>query len=339
MKGSMDYDPNRLPSTTALRVFLSTARHLSMSRAAADLNLSQSAISQQVKALEQTLGVDLFKRVGRRLILTEPGQIYVVHAGQVLERLASASEIMRGFHYCGNLTISVCGPFAHRWLMPRLGSFRQHYPEVSLRFIASDDPVEFGTQDIDIAIRYGSPKWPGMRAAPFLKETVFPVCTPALKRKIGSLADVDAIRRLPLLIDGSARNAVTWDIWFHHVGIKASKAMNGVVFQDAALLLQAAAAGHGVALARGALVADDLATGLFVPLFDQQVEIAQRYCLIEPATTANRTKPDLFKQWLCDEAAAQVAADRYNAVALPDAMPAIKPAYDRVVPPSQSARL
>lgn len=322
----------RLPSTSALRIFLAVVRQLNMNKAALELHMSQSAVSQQIRTLEETLGVDLFRRMGRSLVLTEPGQIYAVHASRIIEQLADASEDMRGFHHCGSLTVSVTGPFAHRWLMPRLGSFRLQYPEVNLRFSTSDGPVEFAAQDIDIAVRYGSKDQSNHISSSFLCETIFPVCTPAVNEKYGPFENPADILRAPLLVDGSEANAIVWGNWFLHCGLAPPRGIEGVTIQDTGLLLQAVAAGHGIALARGALVADDLQSGLLVKLFDHGLLPTQHYQIIEPRTTVNRTKPNKLKQWLCDEAALQVSNDRYGAVSLPSQGPTIIKAYDHDIP-------
>lgn len=330
---------NHLPSTASLRAFASVARHLNMTRAAEELHLSQSAVSQQIKALEDNLGVDLFRRVGRRLVLTEPGQRYVAHSNKVLEMLAAASEDMWGFHHCGNLTISVCNVFAHRWLMSRIGQFCERFPDINLRFSTSDGPVDFAAQDVDLAIRYGGSEWKHGNAAPFLCETVFPVCSAGLKEKLRDLEHPSDILRAPLLIDGSATNAISWDIWLKHMRVDVPAKLNGVVFQDTAMLLSAAAAGHGIALARGALVADELRTGMFIKLFQEEVRIPQAYWIMSPETSNNRTKPEKFKRWLCGEAARLVEAVNGVAVYTPSEPPVTRLSYDHDIPKWKSFQL
>ena len=170
----------RLPPLTSIRYFEATARHLSLTKAAVELQVTHSAISHQIKALEEWLGVPLFRRLNRSIVLTEAGQAYVRPVREAFDRLAEASRVLRAREQAGTLTVSVVPSFATKSLVPQLGGFRRLHPDIDVRISASDKLVDFAREDVDVAIRYGRGAWPGLRIDRLIRENVIPVCSPQL---------------------------------------------------------------------------------------------------------------------------------------------------------------
>ena len=289
----------RLPPMNTLRAFEAAARHLSFTQAAAELHVTQAAVSHQIKALEEALGVKLFRRLNRAIRLTEEGQDFVTEIRKALNHLAVAVEKLTSPEAGGPLTVSVLPSFASKWLVPRLGRFRQRHPEIDVRISPSNHLVDFRAGDVDVAIRYGRGDYPGLHSAWLMSEDIFPVCDPALLDGPHPLRKPGDLRHHTLVHDDAY---VDWAMWLKAVGIDDLDPRPGPYFTDSAMVVQAAVEGQGVALARGALAADDLAAGRLVKPFDIALPTDYAYYVVCPAPSADRPKIAAFRDWLLDEA-------------------------------------
>ncbi|HYW33757.1 MAG TPA: transcriptional regulator GcvA, partial [Candidatus Bathyarchaeia archaeon] len=210
----------RLPPLNALRCFDIAAKHLSFTKAAAELHVTHSAVSHQIKGLEEWLGLPLFRRVNRGLVLTEAGQAYLKPIREAFERLGDATRRLRVRERSGPLTVSVMPSFAGKWLVPRLGRFRQRHPDIDVRISASSELVDFERDDVDIAVRYGRGSWPGLKVELLMHETLFVVCSPGLLEGPDAIRKPGDIARHTLLSDLDWRIDV-WQIWFEAAGLGA----------------------------------------------------------------------------------------------------------------------
>ncbi len=296
----------RLPPRNALRAFEAAARHLSFTRAAEELNVTQAAISHQVKTLEERLGVMLFRRLNRRLLLTDAGQSYLPPVRQAFDGIAAATGRLTARDSAGALTVSVIPSFAGTWLVPKLSSFRARQPDVDVRISPSFELIDFTREDIDVAIRYGRGDWPGLRCDWLMAEELIPVCSPALLDGAAPLRTPSDLRHHTLLHDD---HRVDWRVWLMAVGIDDIDATHGPSFTDSSLVLLAAAEGQGVALGRSALAERDIAAGRLVRPFDVSVPAELAYYLVCPEATAERPKIVAFRDWLIEMTGGRPATD------------------------------
>ncbi|HJO97609.1 MAG: transcriptional regulator GcvA [Rhodospirillales bacterium] len=290
----------RLPPLNALRVFEAAARHLSFTRAAQELNVTQAAVSHQIKGLEEHLELKLFRRLNRALLLTDQGQAYFPPVRDALETLAQATKRLEVQDAGGTITVSTLTSFAANWLVPRLRRFRTLCPDVDVHISTTDDVVDFGRDNIDMAVRYGSGEWRGLDAQRLMTEEVFPVCSPSLLEDGPPLRTPADLGRYTLLHDEMRED---WRMWLLAAGADHLNATRGPGFQHSNLVVQAAIAGEGVALGRSVLVADDLAAGRLIKPFDISLPAEFAYYVVCPEADAKRPKVAAFREWLLDEAA------------------------------------
>ncbi len=295
----------RLPSLNALRAFEAAARHLSFTRAAEELHVTQAAISHQVKALEEHLGRKLFRRLNRALLLTDDGQAYLPSVSRAFTLLNDATSDLLTTQAPGPLTVSALPSFAARWLVPRLGRFRQIRPDIDLRIDPSAALSDFAGGDVDVGIRYGRGKYPGMRADWLMTEDIFPVCSPALLEGPHPLQDPGDLEHQVLLHDDGHGD---WRTWLLAAGADRVDATRGPIFTDSSMLIQAAMAAQGVALARGVLAADELAAGRLVRPFTLSLPTEYAYYLVCPINSAEQPKIAAFRDWLLGEARRESSA-------------------------------
>ena len=291
----------RLPSLNALRAFEAAARHGSFTRAADELNVTQAAISHQVKALEERLGVPLFRRLTRALVLTPAGERYLPVLREAFDMIAAATEQVSQARQDRRLTISVMPSFANKWLMPRLVRFQDAQPDIEVGIQAADRLVDFAVEEIDVAIRYGIGDWPGLRADRVLTEEVFPVCAPDLAARVRKPLDHPAdLKDHTLLHDDISAD---WAMWLALTCVSGVDPTRGLVFNHSNMVVDAAVAGMGVALARSALVHDDLKAGRLIRPFRAAIQAQNSYWMVCPEETADLPKLSHFRTWLQDEAA------------------------------------
>ncbi|MFL5309480.1 MAG: transcriptional regulator GcvA [Myxococcales bacterium] len=294
-----------LPSLNALRAFEAAARHLSLTLAGRELHVTQSAVSHQVQNLEDELGVELFRRLPRSLRLTPAGETLAAAAREAFGRIEEAARAVD--RRPARLCVSVLPSFAARWLLPRLKRFRGTWPRLELRIHASREPCDFARDGVDVAIRYGRGGFRGLRSEELFSEEIFPVCSPRTARSLRSPAD---LRRHVLLHDEVRAAHGGWAEWLRAAGAAGIDAHRGTIFSDAHLMLQAAADGQGVALARSALAAGDLAVGRLVRPFECAVAARYRYYLVYPPAHAQRPEVRAFRDFLAVEVARQARSPR-----------------------------
>jgi len=295
-----------LPPLGTLRAFEAAARHLSFTRAAEELSVTQAAISHQIRALEERLGVTLFKRQNRNLLLTDAGQAYLPSVREAFEALERATERLVKHDSQGALMASVLPSFAAKWLVPRLGRFRDQHPEIDVRLSTDHNLVDFARTEFDVAIRYAQGAQSGLEAVKLMTEDVFPVCSPRLLRGPRPLKKPADLQYHTLLHDDFR---VDWRLWLMAAGVKGVDPTRGPTFTDSGMVLQAAAEGQGVALARSVLASEDLASGRLVKPFDVSLPADWAYYLVYPPASRDSPKIVAFRDWLRKEAQDMAAAN------------------------------
>ena len=279
----------------ALRAFEAAARTGSLTRAAESLSLTHGAISHQIKSLEQGIGVRLIERAGRGIRATDEGERLAARLRAALAEIADAVREAGERSNPRQLRVSVMPSFAARWLLPRLGNFLARHPDIDLDVRSSMALVDFRRDDADVAIRHGFGNWPDVRAEFILSESQFPVCSPRLAPRLP--AQPRDLARHTLL----RANDEFWKPWFEAAGLDWEEPSRGPMFNDSALMLQAAVEGQGIALARTSLLGNDVRNGLLVRLFDIDVPAPRRHYLVYPPRLAGSPKLAAFRQWLLDE--------------------------------------
>src|SRR5690242_2099540 len=233
-----------LPPLNALRAFEAAARHLSLTRAADELSVTQAAVSQQVKALEARLGVKLFRRLPRALRLTEEGQALLPELRDAFDRLERAVARITAEAPGGVLTVSTLTTFALTWLVPRLARFHAAHPEIDVRLMTTSRIVDFAREDVDVAIRYGDGNWPELHVERVVGEVLTPLCGRALLDRLRRPADLGAATLLYTTGDEDE-----WPVWLARAGITAERGRRGPLFDATSIAVQAAIDGLGVAIA------------------------------------------------------------------------------------------
>ncbi len=298
----------RLPSLNALRAFEAAARHLSFTKAAEELHVTQAAISHQIKGLETQLGVQLFRRLNRRLLLSDAGQGYLPALTEAFDRVAEATARLSAAGGAGSLRVSALPSMAAKWLLPRLSRFRARHPDIDVLVSASHALADFQRDDVDLAIRYGQGRYPGLHAVPLMDDEVFVVCCPKLLEMDPPLHDPHDLRHHTLLHDSTTEGERQhWRIWLEKAGVTGADPNRGPGFSDSYLVLEAAAAGEGVALSRRSLAAADLASGRLVIPFGPIEPANFSYYIVCPKADAKLPKICKFIEWLLEEAARDAA--------------------------------
>lgn len=289
-----------LPSLMALQCFDAAVRHLSFTRAAEELSLTQSAISRQIRALEDFLGRQLFQRVKQRLVLTTAGEAYAAAVRDVLDRAEAATlQLMAYSGEGGVLTIAILPTFGARWLVPRLGSFTARYPDIQLNVVTQVRPFDFDKEEIDVAIHFGPALWPGAMCHRMMEEDIVPVCAPAL---LGGRAQLDDAREIAdyTLLQHTTRPQA-WNEWLHSVGIEDIDGLSGPRFEHFFMVIQAAIAGLGMAVLPQFLVQEELENGRLMVAVDKPMHSQHAYYLVHPATKADLYKVRVFREWLLEQ--------------------------------------
>ncbi len=295
----------KLPPLNALRSFEAAARCGSFTRAASELLVTPAAVGQQVRQLEDFMGVRLFRRENRALVLTPAGESCLPGIQEGFSRIAAAVAQVRPQSRSGRLALSVAPSFAAKWLLPRLGDFEARHPSVDVHVDASMALAGFDDGRVDAAIRYGAGHYPGLRIERLMGEEVFPVCSPALLRGEAPLEGPQDLGRHALLHDESPDNdpsCPTWAMWLRAAGVTGADPARGPRFSQSSLAIEAAALGHGIALAKASIAAADLAAGRIVRLFETSVPLAFAYYLVYPEAGASSPKLAAFREWLFEQA-------------------------------------
>jgi LysR family glycine cleavage system transcriptional activator len=296
--------PRKLPPLNALKAFEAAARHESFTRAAAELCVTQGAVSHQVKALEQVLGLKLFNRERQRLIITEAGRDYLVIVRDALDRIALGTENLIQRQSSGVLTVSTSPDFAAKWLVHRLGIFAEAHPDIDLRVSATLHHVDFAREEVDVAVRHGDGNWPGLDVTPLSAEELFVVCSPKLLSGRNRIREPADLVRFPLLHLDDRKD---WSRWLQRAGVTETGLGHGPVLNRASMVIDAAVDGQGVALARTTLAAWDLLNGRLVRPFAEALRLKKTYWIVCPKATATLPKISRFRDWLLAEAAADAS--------------------------------
>ncbi len=297
---------SRLPPITALRAFEAAARHMSFTLAAEELHVTQAAVSYQVRQLEQVIGVKLFTRLHRNLILTDAARAYLPIVRQALDLLAKGTIQLTRPTFDGVLKISASQSLTPRWLAHRIRRFTSDFPEYDIRIDATDDLVDFVRGEFDLAIRYARKTDPNLESVLLSTDRVFPVCSPKLVGEVGSLEMPLDLSCHTLLHD--EMTDIRWRNWLAAAGVDDVDADSGVQFSHSGLTADAAIAGQGVALGRSLLVADDLTAGRLVRPFDLALASSYAYFVVYPRASADLPKIRAFRDWLLTEARASEGA-------------------------------
>lgn len=299
--------PQRLPSLDLLKAFEAAARLLSFTKAGEELHLTQSAVSRQMKELEDQLGVSLFQRRHRALSLTDAGQAFYPSVAQVLATMRAATDRLRAQAGRRMLAVTTTQSLASLWLIPRLGSFTRTHPDVDVRISADTRVLDLERDGLDIAIRHGPPSLAGTGAVRLFGERVFPVCSPKLlkdpKRPLREPAD---LRHHVLLQydDPDGRHPwVHWRTWLEVERLTELKPAGSLLFSGYDQIIPAAIAGHGVALGRTPLVQGAIEAGELVEPFERRADPARAYFAVISQHAAGRREVDEFLAWLKTEAA------------------------------------
>lgn len=297
-----------LPPLNWLRAFESAARHLSFTRAAEELSVTQAAVSQHVKALEDRLGIPLFRRTPHGLMLTDAGQAYLPRLRDAFDLIARGTRELFSQDRHGSLTVRVTSSLSIQWLIPRLPAFQRRFPNIDIRMTALGKEADFARDDIDMEIRYGTGDWGGVETVLIGRERVFPVCSPTLPEALPLSSPADLAGHTLLHVIGYPHYREDWAFWLRSVGLPELKGAHGLAFDQSIAAIQAAISGAGVALGRSPLVAADLAAGRLLRPFDEEVIAHGGYWLVYPPAGRERPKLASFRDWLLAEARADPAA-------------------------------
>jgi LysR family glycine cleavage system transcriptional activator len=297
----MSLNPRRsLPPLNALRAFEAAARHLSLSLAANELNVTPAAISHQVRLLEDHIGLPVFERNGRGLALTDAGAAGLRDLREAFAHLSAAMDAIASLGETGTLSISVAPSFAAKWLLPRLDSFEREHPDIDVHVSASMQLADFTRDRIDVAIRYGAGGYADVFFEKLLAESVIPVCAPALAREKAPRSPRDLVG-LTLLHDDSPDNdpsCPTWDMWLRAAGVDDADVERGPRFNQASLVIESAILGRGVALAKSTLASADLQAGRLVRPIAAESPVDFAYYFVAPRAKLNLPKVAYFRDWL-----------------------------------------
>lgn len=297
---------SRLPPLPSIRAFEAAARHGGFQSAAEELHVSAGAIAHQVKQLESWLGVSLFQRLARGVILTPAGRQYAEALRPLLNGLADVSEAVKRHGDERVVTVTSVPSLVARWLMPRLGRLREQHPEIDMRVLASLHPVDFVREGVDVAIRLGPGPYPGLTADLLMEEWFSAVCSPAFLAAAPDLRTPADLLRYPLLhdeLDMRIPDEIIWPRWLQAFGVSYAGATRPS-FSHTYLTLEAAANGQGVALAAEPFIEEDLRSGRLVRVFPQRVRGPYRFHLLRLPDAEARAAVKAFCDWIKAEAAA-----------------------------------
>jgi LysR family glycine cleavage system transcriptional activator len=300
----------RLPPLNALRAFEAAARHLNFSRAADELSVTPGAVSQQIQNLEDYVGASLFKRTPKGLLLTDAAQTALPALREAFDRLAEAASLLTAAVDGRRLTLTAAPSFAAKWLVPRLGRFETAHPLVDVWLSADMELVDFAAGEVDLAIRYGAGRYPGLETIRLMNETVIAVASPELMAN-NPLDDPTDLSHHILLHDGSPDaddSCPDWSMWLAARGVKGVDGNRGPRFNQSSLVIEAAVGGRGIALAKRTLAQDDLDAGRLVAPLQIATAVDFAYHVVHPKAKGRLPQVKAFVNWITAEAAAHEAA-------------------------------
>lgn len=300
----------------ALHAFVVAARHLSFSKAADQLHVTPAAVSQQIRTLEEALGVQLFHRLNRGLALTDAGQAGLAKLQIGFDNIHQAVEQMRNDGAVSDLNIWTAPSFASKWLMPRMHRFIERHSSIDLRLSGSAALIDSNTtapslsaetlkaHNIDVAIRFGSGNYPGCDVRQLMDVVAIPLCSPALLRadaKLPLRQPADLCRHTLLHDESPYEGRPAWASWFAAAGMAGEVAAHNLYFNSVSLALSAAIAGQGVVLTLEQMAQDDMSKGHLVPLFERPLEVSHAYHLVTLPGAAEDARVQAFCDWLFSE--------------------------------------
>lgn len=296
-----------------LKVFAVSARHLSFTRAAEELHVTTGAISQQIKQLEERLGFKLFRRLPRRLELTDEGQRLAGVVDDAYQAVGLEVYRLRSGLMSGILRLRALPSFLAKWLMPRLPRLQARFPDIELHIAAEDSSLSLRDGDFDLAIDLNDGHYPGLSITPLMDELIFPVCAPSLMRGRPPLSRPDDLAYYPLLHDVTAwRGSHDYAEWEHYLTAIEAGHVNvrrGYTFNRNQLSLEAAIDGMGVAIARCTLITNELKTGQLVAPFARRVATDKRYGIVYPQGALDDRRVLAVHDWIVEEAARSAPAE------------------------------
>ena len=285
----------RLPPLNSLKCFEVAGRLLSFTAAARELNVTQAAISHQIKVIEEFLDVPLFDRYPRRLALSEQGKALLPEVTEAFDRVSQAIGSISQEKHSNLISVRLAPSFAAKWLSPRLKYFWLQFPEIDLCLYHTHGAVDFERGEIDIAVTYGKGDWPGVVADKLLGLDFFPVCSPAFLRNDKPLTELDNLRYYSLMHDA---NYECWRDWIELAGVQGIDSDKGTIIDDTNVLIQAAIDGQGIALGSTTFVEDHLESGKLIKPFD--INLVNEFCYYVVCPEAHLKNPAVraFKEWL-----------------------------------------
>lgn len=289
-------DFRRLPNLAALRAFEAAARHANFSRAAEEVHVTHGAISHQVRALEEELGVALFARHGKRITITPEGERFAATLRKALGEIAAAADALRADARQQRLTITALPSFAARWLSPRLGRFIEQHPELEVMLQSSNQLTDFTREQVDIGIRFGMGRYPGLTVEKLMGDYYYPVVSPRFNGGRLPRTPRDITQSTLLRCEGEP-----WTPWFRAAGLDALEPTGGLVVQDSSVVVRAAAEGQGIALARHSIALSEIESGAVVRLFDIAIPCPHAYFLVCLPEALRKPQVRDFRAWLLDE--------------------------------------
>lgn len=290
--------PKRLPPLNALKAFESAARHLSFTKAADELFVTQAAVSHQIKSLESFLSTKLFHRKNRSLLLTEEGQGYFQDLRDIFVQMQEATERLLAMGAKGTITVATPPSFASQWLVPKIYQFSAQHTDIDVRIKAIDLDDGFLDDSIDVAVYYGYGRWPGLHSTKLLAQYLTPMCSPLLLQRGKPLNNLDDLRHHTLLHDGE-RSA--WKNWLDTFKVKNVNVNQGPIFSHTMLILQAASIGQGIALSDTVLAKPDIDSGRLVCPFEERIESKESYYLVCNESQADKSKIKVFTDWMLSQ--------------------------------------
>jgi LysR family glycine cleavage system transcriptional activator len=284
-----------LPPLLSARAFEAAARHLSFQEAADELHVTPSAISHQVRSLEAFLGVELFRRDHRGVILTAEGDAYLCKLRKAFDTMASATADIKREKLSGRFVLGATSAFISRWIVPRFSRFAAEFPNINVELKALVTALDFAKQDLDMAVTIGPRDWPGLRADRIMSTPLFVICSPKLATAMKKPSD---LRSQTLLHYDQGEE---WSRWLKKAGVEMDSSA-GPRFNDCNVMLQAAVEGNGVALSFTALARRELEEGKLVGLFELKISPNAWYYVISPDNSADMPKPTALRKWILKEA-------------------------------------
>lgn len=296
-----------LPPMNSLIVFEAAARHLSFTKAADELNVTQGAISRQIRQLEEYLGKELFIRANRNILLSPTGAQYYQTIYASLLNIAQATAEIKKWQGDRQVTVATTNAMASLWLLPKVAGFQQS-EEIDLRILTTENIQDLYKMDFDIALFYCKVPPVGMQTTMLFPEEVFPVCSPSYLAQFKETQDqIQFFEKTLLYLDDSQKDWINWNEWFTSVNYPIVKPKNRININNYPMLLQAAINGHGLALAWGSLVDDYLKSGALVRPVDTILRTPASFCMLEPLDRGViPSSVKHFRQWLLEQLPGQV---------------------------------